>query len=59
MKDSPKLTRRCKFNLVTIPSFEFGYVDIYIGNMNTERQVDLLYEEYLSKTYLEMVNIQD
>lgn len=27
------------------------YVNIYIGNMNTEKQVNFLYEEYLSKTW--------
>lgn len=42
-----------------ITFLEFGlYVNIYIGNMNTEKQVDFLYEEYLSKTYLELTTIQ-
>lgn len=58
-KSSWKLRRKWEFTLVIITFLEFGlYVNIYIGNMNTEKQVDFLYEEYLSKTYLELTNIQ-
>ena len=34
------------------------YVDVYTGSLNTARQVNVLYEEYLSKIYSGLTDVQ-